>query len=490
MSRFPRTLSLILTLGLLLASCRPQTADRRPQADGGQPSTPSPSSTLTPTPTLIPTPTEIPRPSLESLGLSAETRAVLTRQGWLITWDAQNARYTISQLAWDETNQNFTDETTHEIGYIDAEGRLHFTATQYSASENEDGTWKDTSTTQDIVIDLKNLPENPDLIIKQQLDENGNPISFQEKLKTPGFHLLETKNPAFEKTGILSTTIEINGTPTTFVYNRELGFRKMPEISTKLLTPTPLSLEDVHSLTALQFILLNYGDGEPFSAENIKKFPGWSIFFQLDERTKAKRALIWPRTKALSKIFTRFIGEGNNEEVLFPLPKFVIIDKNGKSFVSIPVEIFNPKDPQNPKDGNEKLILFPALFTGTMTFAQRTEFLKSFPYDNDFIRLFDHQRLIIIATQPGSNGDGYFTALYKINDGGWNKVGNRSPLDSLLGMEGNDVNKIKWKPGDFYFPSNLQHAFEELPNLKIIEIPFDTDLIPSELQGIVFVISP
>ena len=42
MSRFPRTLSLILTLGLFLAACGPQTADRRPQADGGQPSTLSP----------------------------------------------------------------------------------------------------------------------------------------------------------------------------------------------------------------------------------------------------------------------------------------------------------------------------------------------------------------------------------------------------------------------------------------------------------------
>jgi hypothetical protein len=81
--------------------------------------------------------------------------------------------------------------------------------------------------------------------------------------------------------------------------------------------------------------------------------------------------------------------------------------------------------------------------------------------------------------------------LVLAQEGGYYRaIRNEPSLDSLLGMEGNDVNKIKWKPGDFYFPSNLQHAFEELPNLKIIEVPFDTDLIPSELQGIVLVISP
>jgi hypothetical protein len=65
MSRFTRTLSLFLTLSLLLASCGPQTADRRPQADGGQTSTPSPTFTLAPTsaPTLTPTPTPEPTPT-------------------------------------------------------------------------------------------------------------------------------------------------------------------------------------------------------------------------------------------------------------------------------------------------------------------------------------------------------------------------------------------------------------------------------------------
>jgi hypothetical protein len=503
MPRFPRLLALLLTLSLLLTACRPQTADRRPQADGGrltvngsQPAVSSP--TPTPTETATPTETPIPQPSLESLGLFAETQALLNRQGWDIAWDAQNTRYLIRQRAFDEANKTFTSQLTHEIGWIDTEGRLHFTATQYSASENEDGTWKDTSTQSEVVIDLKNLPKNPDLIIKQQLDENGNPISFQEQLKTPGFHLLETKNPAFEKTGILTLTyLDENGITKTLIYNRELNFLQMPEISTDLLHPTPIPIEAVHSLAALQFILLRYGDGQLFSTENIKKFPGWSIFFQLDETTEAKRALIWPRTKALSKIFTRFIGEGDNGKVLFPLPKFVIIDKNGEGFVSIPVEIFNPKNPQNPKDGNEKLILFPALFTGTMTLSQRIEFLKSFPYDENIINeLFDRQRLIIIATQPNSNGDDYFTALYQINEGGWNKVGDRRPLDSLLGMEGNDVKKIDYvnhETGGWYayFPVDIEGFLKDLTKDNPIQEreAYDVPITPS-LQKVVLVISP
>jgi hypothetical protein len=151
MSRSLRFLILFLTLSLLFAACRPQTADRRPQADGrpltvngSQPTVPSPTFTLSPSPT--PTETPIPQPSLESLGLSTETQALLQRQGWDIAWDAQNARYLIRQRAFDEASQSFTSQLTHEVGYIDLEGNLHFTATYYSASENEDGTWKDTST--------------------------------------------------------------------------------------------------------------------------------------------------------------------------------------------------------------------------------------------------------------------------------------------------------------------------------------------------------
>ena len=184
MSRFTRTLSLILTLSLFLASCRPQTADRRPQADGGQPTAPSPTLTLSPSPS--PTPTEIPQPSLESLGLTAEIQQMFDRQGWDIAWDSQNARYTINQRKWDESTQTFLNETTHEIGWIDTEGNLHTKVTRLSATENPDGTWKDTSTTQELILPLRS------------------PLPLGEGL---GVRVVETKNPAFEKTGILTSLL-------------------------------------------------------------------------------------------------------------------------------------------------------------------------------------------------------------------------------------------------------------------------------------------
>jgi hypothetical protein len=156
--------------------------------------------------TLTPdTPTPIPQPPLETF-LAKDTQTALTQQGWKIAWDAKKGQYTLSHL-------------THEIGFIDIEGRLHFTATYFSAQENEDGTWKDTSTTQDLVVDLKNLPKNPDLTIRQT-DENGKPIDFakiKDELAKPGFHTLETKNPAFKNGILVFTALDEQGQPV-FLY--------------------------------------------------------------------------------------------------------------------------------------------------------------------------------------------------------------------------------------------------------------------------------
>jgi len=212
MPRFTRTLTLLLTLSLFLAACLSPQGGGPWTADGGQPTVPSPALVLspspTPTPTLIPTPTEIPRPSLESLGLNAETQALLKRQGWLITWDAQNARYTLSQLAWDETNQKFTDETTHEIGWIDLEGNLHINLIRPSYQKIAENKYQDTSNPQELIINLKegfSTPtEAPTPTITPTPTETAipTPEAGQETQK-PGFDLLSTDNPnpLFQKTG-------------------------------------------------------------------------------------------------------------------------------------------------------------------------------------------------------------------------------------------------------------------------------------------------
>jgi hypothetical protein len=488
MYRFSRSLILFLIFSFFLACCRPQTADRRLQADGGrltvdggQPTVPSPTFTLSPSPT--PTETPILQPSLESFGLFAETQALLKRQGWDIAWDAQNARYLIRQRAWDEASQAFTPQLTHEIGSIDLEGKLHFTATQYSASENPDGTWKDTSTTQDIVIDLKNLPKNPDLIIKQHLDENGNPISFQEKLKTLGFHLLETKNPAFEKTGILSITIEINGTPTTFVYNRELGFLPMPELSTDFVNPTPLPIEYVHSLAAHQFILLQFGEPPAFpksayqdkNGKNI--FPGWAIQFQYKNKDRdgnlipdgIKVAYLWPRngkTEIYNPVFQK------DGKVLW----FMLINpQDGTGYLSTVFRVFNPQNPQNPQNGDDQLLIFGTI--GSFNHKEREEFSTAYNNFEDQMKRGNDNPLVL--AQEG----GYYRAIR-----------NEPSLDSLLEMEGRDENGGYGGLG-FAIGFNVEKKFQKLgTNKTLIEIIISDDpVMMQELetyQGKVFAVSP
>jgi hypothetical protein len=237
---------------------------------------------VTPSPT--PTETPIPQPPLESF-LNKDTQTALTQQGWDITWDAQKGQYTLSQL-------------THEIGFIDAEGRFHFTATQYSATENPDGTWKDASTTSNIVVDLKSLPQNPNLTIRQT-DENGKPIDFakiKDELAKPGFHTLETKNPAFEKTGILTLTyLDKNNTVQTVTFNRNLETAISTHITS--IAETDTTFEDTPTLIPWQFLhsdspltaqlgILN-GYDRPVEEKLRATFEGWKLHFEAYPELKA-----------------------------------------------------------------------------------------------------------------------------------------------------------------------------------------------------------
>jgi hypothetical protein len=484
MSRFPRFLILFLALSLLFAACRPPTADRRPQADGGrltvdggQPTVPSPAPTLTPTPTAIPTETPIPRPSLESLGLSTETQALLKRQGWDIAWDAQNARYLIRQRAFDEASQTFTSQLTHEVGWIDLEGNLHFTATYYSASENEDGTWKDTSTTQNIVVDLKNFPENPDLIIQQQLDENGNPISFQEKLKTPGFHLLETKNPAFEKTGILTLTyLDESGAPQTIFYNPELGFLPKTEISTDIDHPTFLPWEAIHSRFPphVQLLILD-GYDQPFVYPEGEKFEGWRIQFIYDQKTQSKMAFLRP-TNGHSQAWVL----NEQQQPVW----FVTYAPDGSRHQMSVVRIHNPKDPAQPA-ADETMFLLASWgeWMNKRPLNYRNGFKHTYlnmqerPQDYYFTHFVPY---VVIATENGY-----------LEKSPWGNFPGRPSLDSLLGMEGNDVRKMEKIPGTTNLKVNVDNGLLNLSETQnLLETQAFNTPIPFTLQQFVLVISP
>jgi hypothetical protein len=559
MPRSLRFIILFLILSLFLASCRPQTPDRRPQTDGGrltvdgsQPTVPSPTFTLSPSPT--PTETPIPQPSLESLGLSAETQALLKRQGWDIAWDAQNARYLIRQAAWDEASQTFTSQLTHEIGSIDLEGNLHFTATYYSASENPDGTWKDTSTTQDIVVDLKNLPKNPDLIIKQQLDENGNPISFQEKLKTPGFHLLETKNPAFEKTGILTLTyLDENGIPQTVTFNRNLEHAIPITLSSFSETdetfqgiPTFLPWEAIHSNAPLhvQLAIIN-GYDRPFDEKVRSTFEGWKLRFEAYPDLRASDSDPLPAV-----VFLTYAPLYLNNKPAYTYdqsPMRYAVDENGNFplfYTIAPIPEDNPENPSekiikykrlvytlkqlyNPKNiadknrpADETLIIsatfgaltdeqiqkLPALFNhglptnpdapdkGLIAPMRTSEFpTVILAAQGDIFKLIaaDPQNAFLIsAAQERATGQANLLLGYLAVMG---KNFSIASLDSLLGMERNDVRKMEKIPGSVNIARNTEGYLEQLSeNNRLIEALIQAGYLPLPftLQQFVFVISP
>ena len=458
MSRFSRSLALIFSL-VLLASCGPLTVDR------GQQTTPSPTLTLSPSPAVPPTITPTPAPpSLESLGLSQETQALLTRQGWQIKWDSQTSRYLISQLAWDETSQSFTDQPTHEIGWIDTEGNFHTRLTRFSASEDPaTGTWKDTSTTQDLILPLRS------------------PLPLGEGL---GVRVVETKNPAFEKTGILTLTAEINGAPTTFVYNPELGFLQMPELSTDPNTPTAMPKKAIEAYAHIQFLTLQYGD-KPFpkavfrNEKNENIFPGWSLQFHYYP-DGTKDCILWPRSGETSK-YIRFWGQEEQK-----IPWFITIFPNGESYITTAVEIFNPKNPQDPQDGNEKLTLMVTL--GKMN----PHIFKIFYLDNPELKQYLYKlakrQLLITLAQEG----GHFAKANFHND-----AYDISSLDSLLGMEEERMKNIYYGPYNFYFENDFNTLISE--DNTIFESPIavgDSNgnlqpvPLPLGLETVVFVISP
>ena len=253
-----------------------------------------------------------------------------------------------------------------------------------------------------------------------------------------------------------------------------INFLQMPEISTDLLHPTPLPIEAIHSLAALQFILLRYGEGEPFPTDN---FPGWSLQFQYFPESDTSRAYLWPRSGETAK-YIRFIGEND-----FSIPWFMIVLPDGTAYPSAPVEIFNPKNPQNPKDGNEKLLLFP-VFLGKMSYPQRYFFNLQYLKPTEFNALFK-QRILTLAQEGG-----FFS---KANIGKWTDFYDPSSLDSLLGMEGNDVRKMEEIPGSVDIARNTEGYLEQLSeNNRLIEALIQAGYLPLPftLQQFVLVISP
>jgi len=512
MSRFPRFLILFLTLSLLFAACRPPTADRRPQADGGrltvdggQTGTPTP--TFAPTLTATPTETPIPRPSLESLGLFAETQALLKRQGWDIAWDAQNARYLIRQRAFDEASQTFTSQKTHEVGYIDTEGNLHINIIHPSYQKIAENKYQDTSNPQELIVNLKNL-------------STPTPEAGQETQK-PGFELLSTDNPnpLFQKTGgiLVFRYLDENGVLRTATFSRKEAAFVDFDLSTAsenlfVWTSEPEVLQTEFPVTHIPWELL-HDPSLPVTARLIAE--GFDRDFP--EETKA----------ALMGYILRFERADDGSKVCFLRPalrdqipdpknpqktiKFEITDE----FVDDAVRWAARKD----KDGNWERLFFTTIDPK----GNKILFTYMQILDINGNRLFlplaigvnvpDEKMAYFIKDwntsedrTPGGNFNSSFFRIIIATEGDYFKefspednhifyrmMGpkSRDPLDSLLRMEGNDVRKMEWVEGTADLGVNSTTGLHDLSNERpLLEMAPFTIPLPFTLQQFVLVISP
>jgi hypothetical protein len=515
MPRFTRTLSLLLTLSLFLASClAPQTPPLPPVGEGtGVRATPPVPPDTSPVPpdtshvtpdTLTPdTLTPPPQPSLESLGLTAEIQQMFTRQGWDIAWEygrvgdsPQPARYLIRQRAWDEASQTFTSQLAHEIGYIDLEGNLHTKVTRLSATENPDGTWKDTSTTQDLILPLRS------------------PLPLGEGL---GVRVVETQNPAFEKTGILTLTyLDENGVLRTATFSQKEAAFVDFDLSTAsenlfVWTSEPEVLQTEFPVTHIPWELL-HDSSLPITARLIAE--GFDRDFP--EETKA----------ALMGYILRFERADDGSKVCFLRPalrdqipdpknpqktiKFEVTDE----FVDDAVRWAARKD----KNGNWERLFFTTIDPKgnkiLFTYMQLLDingnrlFLPlaigvNVPDERmaHFIKMWN----LLEDKNPGGNLNSSFFRIIIATEGDYLKdfppnhilhsdIGEKSrdPLDSLLGMEGNDVmDGSLYPPGTAYFPSNIDYWMKQLSSKQTVQEiqPFSENL-SYLLQTVVLVISP
>jgi hypothetical protein len=214
------------------------------------------------------------------------------------------------------------------------------------------------------------------------------------------------------------------------------------------------------------------GYDQPFVYPEGEKFEGWRIQFIYDQKTQSKMAFLRP-TNGHSQAWVL----NEQQQPVW----FVTYAPDGSRHQMSVVRIHNPKDPAQPAaDETMFLLVSWGEWMAQRPFNYRAYFKHMYlenPDDSYFATIAPR---IVIATE-----NGYF------EKNSWGNLPTRPSLDSLLGMEGNDVTKIKWKSGDFDFSVNIPYWLGNVNDKnKIAEITFDTDLIPLELQGMVFVISP
>jgi hypothetical protein len=225
-------------------------------------------------------------------------------------------------------------------------------------------------------------------------------------------------------------------------------------------TPLPPTSLSFCSLANLQlFPKSAYQDK---NGKNI--FPGWAIQFQYKNKDRdgnpipggIKVAYLWPRngkTEIYNPVFQK------DGKVLW----FMLINpQDGTGYVSTVFRVFNPQNPQNPQNGDDQLLIFGTI--GSFMNREEREIDKYHTYNNYEDQVKNGTDRPLVLAQEG----GYYRAIR-----------NEPSLDSLLGMEGNDVGQVPYEGykdwGNYHYFDIFAEGFSgvEKSSIRIYERPIE-----------------
>jgi hypothetical protein len=358
--------------------------------------------------------------------------------------------------------------------------------------------------------------------------------------------VVETKNPAFEKTGILTLTyLDENGIPQTVIYNRNLEHAITTTLSSFSETdttfegaPTYIPWEAIHSDAPLhvQLAIIN-GFDQPYPQKSegsiispVDTLDGYTLlFFGLPNRQTPIPAFAMlsyrPSVSGGGLMFSpnyapiRIARDEKKNTPVFitftPSP-----DGDETPVVGTFLQIYNPSDiaDKSKRQPDETLLVsvtYGDLSLNPQLLRDLPAYIKHGEKTGSFMK-------VVLATQgkffewfTSPQADSYFSAIQPTNNPAnpnfgpyrvkrWrqnlqaffgpdlSKIGLAS-LDSLLGMEGNDVRKMEKIPGSVNIARNTEGYLEQLSeNNRLIEALIQAGYLPLPftLQQFVFVISP
>ncbi|MEZ0396863.1 MAG: hypothetical protein ABWK53_10610, partial [Anaerolineales bacterium] len=280
-----------------------------------------------------------------------------------------------------------------------------------------------------------------------------------------------------------------DGNPVTLLYNLETAeFRvaaSLPAIYDGVNTDNPTfnpeayaniphyTIEDIQSGFALQSLLVSIQDrldnGETLeqilyinpetTRNNWQNLGGNSLLFELHSDGR----VVWLKAKGNDQSARELRYDNMTMKIL---PFGAQVEVNGQNYFAFYIANFDPLDPQNPDPTDLSNWKF---FLNILTYANNPVDLQNTPVDwSESVR----------SIAP-------FTP-YIILYGDEQYQQNHPLLAQLLAIEGNDLrNFVSQDQKAIYLPSNLNYYLSALRTEQygeVIEVPFDNDRIPYELQ--------